>query len=69
MSNGPLTRKNVTGTFTATFAGDYIPKEQIESSLEYWIDSGLDDRDDLRGWSFNIVSITEEEITEDELYS
>ena len=67
MSNGPLTRKNVAGTFTATFEGDYIPKEDIDSYLQQWLDSGLDDRDDLRGWSFNIETITETEITEDEL--
>lgn len=68
MSNGPLTRKDVTGTFTATFKGDYIPKDEIEQYLMGWLDSGLDDRDNLRGWSFTITNITEEEITEDELY-
>lgn len=67
MSNGPLTRKLVTGTFTVKFEGDYIPKEDIDSYLNQWLDSGLDDRDDLRGWSFDIVNITETEITEDEL--
>lgn len=69
MSNGPLTRKNVTGTFTATFAGSYIPKEDIDNYLTMWLDSGLEDRDDLRGWSFEITNITEEGITEDELYA
>ncbi len=59
MSNGPLTRKFVTGTFTATFEGDYIPKDDIDNYLQQWLDSGLDDRDDLRGWSFDIVHITE----------
>lgn len=67
MSNGPLTRKNVAGTFTATFEGDYIPKDYIDTYLQQWLDSGLDDRDDLQGWSFEIVSITEEPIEEDEL--
>jgi len=69
MSNGPLTRKEVTGTFTATFAGDYIPKDDIEQYLSMWLDSGLDDRDNLRGWSFDITNITETPITEDELYA
>ena len=68
MSNGPLTRKNVAGTFTATFEGDYIPKEDIEQYLMMWLDSGLDDRDNLRKWSFEIVTITEEGMTEDELW-
>lgn len=66
MSNGPLTRKSVRGTFTAVFEGDYIPKEDIDDYLQQWLDSGLDDRDDLRGWSFNIVDITETPIEEDE---
>lgn len=68
MSNGPLTRKVVTGTFTVKFEGDYIPKDDIDYYLQYWIDSGLEDRDDVRGWSFDIVNITETEITEDELH-
>jgi hypothetical protein len=54
-----LTRKSVTGTFTATFEGDYVPKEDIDNYLQSWLDSGLEDRDDLRGWSFDIVNITE----------
>lgn len=62
MSNGPLTRKNVAGTFTATFEGDYVPKDDIEYYLNAWLDAGLDDREDLRGWSFDIVTITEEPI-------
>lgn len=66
MSNGPLTRKSVCGTFTATFEGDYIPKEDIPTYLNMWLDSGLDDRDNLRGWSFDIVSITETPIEGEE---
>lgn len=62
MANSPLTRKNVAGTFTATFEGNYIPKEDIDNYLQYWLDSGLEDRDDLRGWSFEVVSITETSI-------
>ncbi len=66
MSNGPLTRKSVSGTFTATFEGSYVPKEYIDSYLQQWLDSGLEDRDDLRGWSFGIVTITETPIEEEE---
>lgn len=62
MANGPLTRKSVCGTFTATFEGDYIPKEDIDNYLQYWLDSGLEDRDDLVGWSFDIVNIEETDI-------
>ena len=66
MSNGPLTRKSVTGTFTAMFEGDYIPAEDIEDYLIGWIDSGLYDTDNLRGWSFHISDITETPIEEGE---
>jgi hypothetical protein len=66
VSNGPLTRKQVCGTFTATFEGSYIPKEDIDNYLTYWLDSGLEDRDDLRGWSFDILVINETPMEEEE---
>ncbi len=49
--------------------GDYIPKEDVVQYLESWIDSGLDDRDNLRSWSFEVQEVTEEEITEDEYWA
>jgi hypothetical protein len=66
MGNGPLTRKQVAGTFTVTFEGDYIPKESIEDYLNQWLDSGLEDREDLRGWSFDILVINETPMEEEE---
>lgn len=62
MSNGPLTAKTVEVKLIANFYGDYIPKEDVDSYLIDWIDSGLDDRDDLLGWSIEIVSVKEETI-------
>lgn len=64
MSNGPLTRKIITGTFAATFEGDYIPYEDVADYLQQWLDSGLYDRDDLVGWSFDVTGVTEEEMGE-----
>lgn len=55
------TTKRVAGTFTLTFHGDYVPAEDINQYIQQWLDSGLDDRDDLRGWSFTILSIREEQ--------
>ena len=46
------TTKYVTGTFTATFYGDYIDADAVVQHLDGWLDSGLDDRDDLRSWTF-----------------
>ena len=59
MSNGPLTSKTVTARLTAFFEGDYIPADQVDDYLIGWIDSGLDDRDDLVGWTLEIESIEE----------
>lgn len=62
MSNGPLTAKTVEVKLTANFYGDYIPADQVDEYLIDWIDSGLYDRDDLLGWSIEIVSIEETNI-------
>lgn len=53
------TTKRVTGTFTLTFHGDYIDADDIPRYFEYWVDCGLDDRDDLRNWKFDITEIDE----------
>lgn len=56
MSNEPeRTTKYVTGTFTLTFHGNHIDAGDIPGYFEGWVDAGLDDRDDLRSWSFNIT--------------
>jgi hypothetical protein len=56
------TRKTVVMTVVATFEGDYIPANQAEQYLEHWIDSGLEDRDDLRGWELKLISLVETDI-------
>lgn len=54
------TRKRVIATLIANFEGDYIPVDQAEDYLSSWIDGGLNDRDDLRGWELNVLGIVEE---------
>ncbi|MDT0442339.1 hypothetical protein [Streptomyces johnsoniae] len=60
------TRKTVTFTIVATFEGDYIPANQAFDYLEEWIDGGLADRDDLKGWETTSAIVTEEPVREEE---
>lgn len=53
------TTKYVRTELTATFHGDYLDKDEVTQALEGWLDSGLDDRDDLRGWKLRIVEVRE----------
>lgn len=48
-----------TGVFTAKFEGDYIPADCIEQHLNDWLGAGLEDRDDLRGWSMTHGPVVE----------
>ena len=59
MSNGPLTSMTVQAKLTALFEGDYIPKEDVDEYLIDWVGSGLEDRDDLIGWTLEIESVEE----------
>ena len=59
MTERERTTKRVTGTFTLTFHGSYINADDIPQYFEQWIDGGLEDRDDLRGWKFDITEIVE----------
>lgn len=59
MSERERTTKRVTGTFTLTFYGDYIDASDIPRYFDQWVDSGLEDRDDLRGWNFVITEVDE----------
>jgi hypothetical protein len=54
-----LTSKTVTAKLTAFFEGDYIPKEDVDDYLIDWVGSGLEDRDDLVGWTLEFESIEE----------
>lgn len=53
------TTKRVTVAVTATFHGDYIDADEVTGRLQGWIDAGLDDRDDLRHWSFTAGQVFE----------
>ncbi|MFJ1700357.1 hypothetical protein ACIOHC_35800 [Streptomyces sp. NPDC088252] len=53
------TRKVVVLSVTATFEGDYYDASECPAMLECWIDRGFEDRDNLRGWSVETVSVTE----------
>ena len=57
------TTKRVTGTFTVTFHGDYISAADAPDYLGQWLDTGLEDRDDLRAWGFQVTGV--EEVTGD----
>lgn|SRR5512134_1313607 len=48
-----------TGVFTAKFEGDYIPADSVEAYLNGWLESGLSDRDDLRGWNLSHGTVVE----------
>lgn len=61
MDERQRTTKRVAGTFIFTFHGDYVPAEDINQYVQQWLNSGLDDRDDLRDWSLTILSIREEQ--------
>lgn len=53
------TTKRVTMTITATFYGDYVAADETAMCLQNWMDSGFNDRDDLRCWDFGPAEVTE----------
>jgi len=63
----PGTTKIVTLAVTARFTGDYYDAEEAAGRLEVWINSALDDRDDLRSWDIKPLSVTERPATASEL--
>ncbi len=52
------TTKTVIATLKLTFHGSYINVEDIPDYVRTWIDSGFDDRDDLRGWSVSFSEMS-----------
>jgi len=58
MSN-ERTTKYVRAELTATLHGDYLDKDEVVQALEGWLDSGLDDRDDLYRWKLTVLEVTE----------
>lgn len=53
------TTKYVTLTLKATFHGGYIDADEVTGHLQGWIEGGLEDRDDLRNWSYGVASVVE----------
>lgn len=53
------TTKVVTGTFRMVFHGDYVALDEIPGRIDAWTDAGLEDRDNLRTWRFEVTEITE----------
>lgn len=53
------TTKYVTLTLVATFYGGYYDAGEVTGRLQYWIDAGLNDRDDLRVWSYSLSDVVE----------
>lgn len=53
------TTKIVSVLLELTFHGDYIDKDDVESYATGWIDGGLEDRDDLRGWTTTFGPVRE----------
>ena len=60
MGSCEASSKTVTVTLTAKFYGDYLDVEEVEEHLEFWVDSALEDRDDLIDWNFTDWNVVEE---------
>lgn len=54
-----VTTKLVTATVELRFHGNYISKDDTTDYADHWLSSGLDDRDDLRGWTISFGPVTE----------
>ena len=61
-----MSEKIVVLTITARFVGDYYDASEVAGVLEEWIDSGLEDRDDLVGWTIRQTGETHEEASLEE---
>jgi hypothetical protein len=57
-----ITTKRIRITIDCVFEGDYIDADSVPDYLTSWIDSGLTDRDDLRGYAVICGPVTEERI-------
>lgn len=60
-----MSSKRVVMVLELRFQGDYYDASEVAGMAENWIDSGLNDRDNLRGWRV-VTSATEETETEEE---
>jgi hypothetical protein len=59
MTDPERTTKIVSVLVELTFYGDYLDKDEIPSYAEGWIEAGLNDRDDLRGWTITFGPVRE----------
>lgn len=48
------TTKYVTVNLQLILHGNYIDAEDIGQYLDGWLSAGLEDRDDLRSWTFDV---------------
>lgn len=53
------TTKIVSVLLELTFHGDYIDRDSVEGYATRWIDRGLEDQDDLRGWTLTFGPVRE----------
>lgn len=53
------TTKVLTGTFRAVYHGSYLAADEVADDLSSHLDSGLNDRDDLRTWEFTVDTVHE----------
>jgi len=53
------TTKIVSVLVELTFHGDYLDRDEVVGYAEGWIDAGLEDRDDLRGWTTTFGPVRE----------
>lgn len=53
------TTKIVSVLLELTFHGGYVDKGDVEQYATQWIDGGLEDRDDLRGWTTTFGPVRE----------
>lgn len=54
------TTKRVRAMLDVTFHGDYVPVDDIPTRLAAWIDAGLNDREDCRGWTLTVSAVSVE---------
>lgn len=54
-----MSRKEVYVDLRLSFDGDYIPTESLIDYIQYWLDMGFEDRDDLKRWRIKNYDIEE----------
>ena len=57
MTEKRTTTKYVDLTVSLVFVGSYYDSDEVAGAAEGWIDSALNDRDDLAGWTVRKQSV------------